>query len=141
MGEHPPASVAHKVQGVVCELHFEYGVVTVAAYVDGRARWYNWNGGGVIWESTSTDPQIDSMINHLLKAAEPLVKTVKPTETHKTSEPPLDYMRLSILTFSGIHTVEMFGPKIENTHPMAKVFFTTVELGKALSEKQQAEKP
>jgi hypothetical protein len=47
LGERPRASVAHKVQGVVCEIRYEVGVATVAAYGDGSARWYDGHGGGL----------------------------------------------------------------------------------------------
>jgi hypothetical protein len=51
----------------------------------------------------------------------------------------LDHFRVSILTFSGIRVVEVFGPEIDEGHPVANVLATSVKLLDALAKK--SEKP
>src|ERR1700752_881226 len=73
LGEKPPVDIADRIQGVVCELHNEAGVGTIAAYVDGRARWHSGQDKIIVWDATGTDAAIDRHIYDLLKASEPLV--------------------------------------------------------------------
>lgn len=132
MGEAPPASVADEIQGVVCELHNEAGVGTIAAYLDGRARWLGGQGKVTVWEAPGSDAEITTLIQELLKSAEPLVKTASVSDRHKTPEPKLNYYRVTILTYGGVRTVEVFGPEIDQDHPIAPVFAASVNLLDAL---------
>ena len=135
LGERPPANVADEVHGVVCELHNEAGVGTIAAYSDGRARWLGGQGKVTVWEAPGSDAEISALIRKLLKSAEPLVKTTLASDKHKSSEPKLNYFRVSILTYGGIHIVEVFGPEIDEKHPIAPVFIGSVNLLDALSKR------
>jgi hypothetical protein len=135
LGEPPPEDVADKVQGVVCELHNEAGVGTLAAYADGRARWLSSQGAGVVWEVPGSDATISALITKLLKAAEPLVKAAPLSDTHRTPEPEIENFRVSILTYSGIRTVEVYGPSIEQNQPIAALLEASVNLLAELTRK------
>jgi hypothetical protein len=135
LGERPPPDIADRVQGVVCELHNEAGVGTIAAYIDGRARWLGGKDKMIAWEAAGTDDQIDRHIYDLLTAAEPLVIGAPLSNEHKTTEPAAEHFRISILTFGGIRTVEVFGPEIVEDHPVAPVLENSVKLLDALSKK------
>lgn len=135
LGEQPPANIADTVQGVVCELHNEAGVGTLAAYADGRARWLGGKGAAVVWEVPGADAGIDTHIKKLLKAAEPLAKGASLSETHQTPEPKIEHFRVSILTYSGIRTVEVYGPSIEQDQPIAAVLVASVNLLDLLQKK------
>jgi len=137
LGEKPPANIADQIQGVVCELHNEAGVGTIAAYVDGRARWHGGQDKVIVWDAAGTDAEIDRNIYDLLKAAEPLVSGAPLSNEHKTPEPAADHFRVSILTFGGIRTVEVFGPDIVEDNPVAPVLENSVKLLDALSKKGQ----
>jgi hypothetical protein len=139
LGERPPADVADKVQGVVCELHNQSGVGTMAAYADGRARWVGGEGNVIGWEAPGNDAEINGLVGELLRSTEPLVRTAPLSDKHKTPEPPLDHFRVSILTFAGIRVVEVFGPEIDEGHPVASVLTNSVKLLDALAKK--SEKP
>jgi hypothetical protein len=139
LGERPPADIADQVQGVVCELHNEAGVGTMAAYADGRARWVGGQGNVIGWEAPGNDAEINGLVGELIRSTEPLVRTAPLSDKHKTPEPPLDHFRVSILTFSGIRVVEVFGPEIDEGHPVANVLATSVKLLDALAKK--SEKP
>ena len=136
LGERPPADIADPIQGVVCELHNDAGVGTMAAYVDGRARWHGGQDKMIVWDAAGTDAGIDRHIYDLLKAAEPLVKGAPLSNEHKTPEPEAEHFRVSILTFAGIRTVEVFGPDIVEKHPVAPVLLNSVKLLDALGKKE-----
>ncbi len=131
-GERPPANVVDEVHGVVCELHNEGRVGTIAAYSDGRARWLGGQGRVTVWEAPGGDAEISALIRNLLNSAEPLVKTTPASDRHKSTEPELNYFRVSILTYGGIHIVDVFGPEIDEKHPIAPVFIGSVNLLDAL---------
>ena len=137
LGEKPPTDIADRIQGVVCELHNEAGVGTIAAYVDGRARWYGGQDKMIVWDATGTDAAIDRDIYDLLKAAEPLVNGAPLSNEHKTPEPAAEHFRVSILTFGGIRSVEVFGPEIVEDHPVAPVLENSVKLLDALAKKAE----
>jgi hypothetical protein len=135
LGEKPPADIADEIEGVVCELHNDAGVGTIAAYVDGRARWQGGADKKIVWDAASTDADIDRLIYDLLKAAQPLIAKASLSEVHKTPEPAAEHFRVSILTFGGIRTVEVFGPEIVENHPLAPVLVSSGELVDALAKK------
>jgi len=139
LGERPPADVADTVQGVVCELHNQAGVGTMAAYADGRARWVGGEGNVIGWEAPGNDAEIAGLVGELIRSTEPLVRTAPLSDKHKTPEPALDHFRVSILTFGGIRVVEVFGPEIDERQPVASVLTTSVKLLDALAKK--SEKP
>lgn len=113
LGERPPRDAADKVQGVVCELHNEAGVGTLAAYADGRARWLGGKGAGSIWEAPDSVKEVDSAIAELLKAAEPLVKRAPAVERRDPAEVKMEHFRVTILTLGGIHVIDVYGPDID----------------------------
>lgn len=135
LGEKPPAEIADQIQGVVCELHNDAGVGTIAAYVDGRARWQSGPDKMMVWDAAGTDIAIDRLIYDLVKASEPLVNGAPLSEVHKTPEPTAEHFRVSILTFAGIRTVEVFGPDIVENHPVAPVLVNSGKLVDALARK------
>ena len=135
LGERPSPKVAAEVQGVVCELHNEAGVGTLAAYSDGRVRWIGGQGAMTIWESPGADPELSVVIREFLKSVKPLIQTTPVADKHKTPEPEMEYFRVSILTYGGIHTVEVFGPEITEGHRMAPVLITSTKLLNTLKQK------
>ncbi len=137
LGERPPADIADQIQGVVCELHNEAGVGTLAAYVDGRARWHGGQDKVMVWDASGTDAEIDRNIYDLLKASEPLINGAPLSNEHKTPEPAAEHFRVSILTFGGIRTVEVYGPEIVEDHPVAPALQNSVKLLDALAKKGQ----
>lgn len=137
LGERPPADIADQVQGIVCELHNDAGVGTIAAYADGRALWLGGQDKIMVWEAVGTDAAIDRLIKDLLKAAASLVRGTPLSDTHKTEEPALEHFRVSLLTFGGIRTVEVFGPEIVEDNPVAPVLVNSEKLLDALAQKSE----
>ena len=104
LGERPPANVANQVQGVVMEVPIDNSIDTLAAYSDGRARYVNGNGRGVIlWDSTD-ESSVTTLAKKLIKAAEPLVDKAPVYNQHLPAKNSV--IRLSILTYEGIRIRE-----------------------------------
>jgi hypothetical protein len=139
LGERPSAEIANEVHGIVCELNNEEGVGTIAAYADGSIRWIGGKGNVTVWDAPDGDAEINRLVNELLKSSEPLVNNAPATDKHKTPEPELDHFRVSILTFGGIHTVESFGPDIDEKHALAPALVASAKLVEAVSKKSQAQ--
>ena len=137
LGEQPPPDVADKVQGVVCELHNEAGVGTLAAYTDGRARWFGGQGNVILYELPGGDAEISSLISKILKNAEPLAKAAPLSDKHQTSDPEMEHFRVSILTYKGLHIVDVYGPSIDESQPIADVLDATGKLVDALARKSR----
>ena len=91
----------------------------------------------IVWEAPGSDANLDRLVGELLKSAEALVKGSPLSDNHKTPEPALDHFRVSILTFGGIRTVEVFGPEIVEDHPVAPVLISSVKLLDALTQKSE----
>jgi hypothetical protein len=137
MGERPPSDSADKVQGVVCELHNEAGVGTLAAYADGRARWLGGQGAGSFWEAPGADKEVDSLIARMLKDAEPLVKRAPAAERRAPTEVEMEHFRVSILTLGGIHVIDVYGPDIDGrANYLAPILMTSVGLLDAFDRRQ-----
>ncbi|HVF41487.1 MAG TPA: hypothetical protein VM936_00655 [Pyrinomonadaceae bacterium] len=136
LGERPPRDVADKVHGVVCELHNEAGVGTLAAYADGRARWLGGQGAGSIWEAPGSDKEVDDLIASLLKTVEPLVKRAPAAEARAPTEVETEHFRVSILTPGGIHVIDIYGPDIDGkASHLAPTLVASVRLLDALTER------
>ncbi|HKG14145.1 MAG TPA: hypothetical protein VKB12_12415 [Pyrinomonadaceae bacterium] len=136
LGERPPRAVADEVLGVVCELHNEAGVGTLAAYEDGRARWYGGRRSGILWEAPG-DKEVDSSIAELLKSVGPLVKRAPAVETREPTDIKMEHFRVSILTPGGIHVIDVYGPDIDGeARYLAPTLMASVSLLDTLNEKQ-----
>jgi hypothetical protein len=132
-GQEPPPEVAKQVMGVVVEVSMREGLDLLAAYADRSARYYNYSGGGVVWERA--DGSLDSIIDKLLAAASMVVKEMRPSSQMRPPAPAPGHARLSLLTPSGLHFGE--GPMdILAQEPMAAIIFNlATALMKALIAK------
>ena len=139
LGERPTREEADEVQGVACEVQYETGGGTLAAYADGTARWIGDRGAIIIWEP-SDDKVVNSSIAELLKAARTLVKRVPAVERHEPSEMKLEHFRVSVLTLGGIHVVDVYNSDMKGeARYVAPVFTAYVLLLKAIDNRSQKE--
>ncbi len=144
LGERPRPEEADVVQGVVFELHNEAGIGTVAAYRDGRARFFGGKGAATFWEAPHSDKEIDAIIDKFLKEAEPFVKKAPAVDKHNSVDVARDYIRVTVLTFGGMHITDVYGPSIEDErHFAGPILLASVELLNALTSKgaEQEKKP
>ena len=63
-----PPQIEPKVYGVLVDVHLENGTEFVAAYADHTARYFNYTGGGIIWEAR--DSSLNDKVDTLLQACE-----------------------------------------------------------------------
>jgi len=143
LGERPRPVEADRVQGVVFELHNEAGIGTVAAYRDGRARYYGGQGAAAFWEAPHADKEIDALIDEFLKAAEPFVKKSPAAERHNAVPVKLDHIRVTVLTFGGVHVTDVHGPSMQDGHYAEPIIYASVGLLEAIMKKgeEQGKQP
>lgn len=146
LGERPAPEEARKVRGVVCELHNEAGVGTLAVYADGTLRWIGGQGKISIIDSPGASAELDSLVGELLKSGEPVVRKFPAGARRRPGEPPLEHFRVSVLTFGGIHVAEVYGPSIDEPgHFAAPILYASARLAgeaiPALEQKHQAAPP
>lgn len=101
LGVNPPAEKAKTVYGVVVEVGMPNGADTIAAYLDGTARYLHNTGGGVIWERP--DSSLDDQIQALLAAGQKVAGYIGPWEQERPGVPESGNVRLNMLTPSGLH--------------------------------------
>lgn len=136
LGVQPDAKQATVVRGVVAELHNEAGIGVVAAYADGRARFFGGTSGGVIWESPDTDAEISRLIVAVLAAAEPIIRTTRPLPHHNSTPVAMNYVRVTVLTFGGTYVADAFGPELTERSQVTPALMASTELMEALGKKR-----
>jgi len=136
LGAQPEAKSALVVRGVVAELHNEAGIGIVAAYEDGSARFFGGKSGGVIWDAQGTNVEIQRRIRDLLIAAEPIVRATQPSQAHNERPVPMDYARITVLTFGGLHLAEGYGPALDEQSQIMAPLRAATKLMRALTDKR-----
>jgi hypothetical protein len=101
LGTNPPSADAKNLLGVVVEVGMPDGVDLVAAYADHHARYYNYSGAAVIWDSPDTS--LDADIDALLAAGRVVVQAIGPWEGSRPAAPKNGIARINLLTPSGLN--------------------------------------
>lgn len=138
LGEKLPPDISTEVVGVVLEVPVEDWLDTLAAYSDGRARYLNGKNGGMIIREVPDLTSLDSLVSEVIKAAKPLVEKAPVFDKHQL--PKSDVVRVSILTYGGIHIIEAKESDITVNHPLAPVFGAGTRLFLALLEESEKAK-
>lgn len=101
LGVSPPDDGSKDVYGVVVEVGLTDGLDLLAAYADHSARYFNFSGGGVIWDQPddSLNPEIDA----LLAAAERIIHNIGPWEESRPPPPPEGEVRINMLAPGGLY--------------------------------------
>ena len=99
-GVQPPAEEASSLLGVVVEVPMNGGLDLLAAYRERTARYYNYSGGGVVWERP--DESLDRFIDDLLHAGEEILRFQGSSDTPRPPAPPPGHIRLNFLAPSGL---------------------------------------
>jgi hypothetical protein len=101
LGVKPDPDEAKKVYGVVVEVGMKDAGDILAAYADHSARYLNHAGSAVIWERP--DQSLDAEIDRLIAAGQAVARVIGPWDQARPGMPPADYLRLNMLTPSGLH--------------------------------------
>jgi hypothetical protein len=87
--------------GVVIEVGMENGLDTLAAYVDGTARYINQAEKMIVWEAPSDLSQ--KLIDDLFTASANVVKQIGPWEKKRLAQPANGNIRLNFLVADGLY--------------------------------------
>ncbi len=125
LGESPPAKQADEVLGVVVEISLNEGVVIIAGYSDGAARYFFSRGGGVIGDNLPEAAK--QAAKALTQTAAPLARTM--AAGVRQALPARTHVRVSLLTPSGIRVAEAEGGRPEDPkHPLHAVYMAAFKL-------------
>jgi hypothetical protein len=101
LGEKPAEFLEKQLLGIVVEVGLPGGLDLLAAYADLHARYYNFNGAGVIWEHPNS--ALDDAIRKLMDAGTSAVETIRPWKGSRRAAPDRGNIRISLLTPGGTH--------------------------------------
>ena len=99
LGEQPPESLRGVIQGIVTEYHMDNGLDIVAAYTDHTARYWNYSGAGIVWESR--DPEIDKLIDDLLKVGQEIINKIGAEPRENLPIPTQGKIRIFLMAYNG----------------------------------------
>lgn len=131
LGQTPDPKFAHEVLGALIEYPSGDGYDTLAAYVDGSARYLNYSGKAIFWDAN--DPTIKSMCQSLVDSTIPISNRAKPRTSLSL---PRRNAQVTLLTRSGPFVI--VSPPNSVINPGAKLM---IELMKRAKEKQSANDP
>lgn len=97
---HIPAT--KELLGVIVEIGLEEGLDTLAAYLDGSARYINYSGKIIIWESNPLS-KIQSLIDEFMEISRHIVKQIGPWDQPRKENPETGFLRLTFLVSDGIY--------------------------------------
>jgi hypothetical protein len=129
-GQQPPPEIAKNVLGIVIEVAMPNGLDLLAAYQDHSARYYNFAGGGVVWEHP--DGSLNAAIDELFAASKIIVDKIGPWDQPRPEPPPRDQARLNFLTPSGLHFGQAPMAVLTRDPTAGRVFQLATHLMKAL---------
>lgn len=131
LGEAPPAKQADEVLGVIVEISLNEGVVIIAGYSDGAARYFFSRGGGVIGEDMPES--VKQAAKALTQTAAPLAGTMDAGV--RQGLPARTHIRVSLLTPSGIRVAEVADGRAEDpSHPLHAVYIAAYKLFEELQK-------
>jgi hypothetical protein len=134
-----PPELEPKVYGVLVDVHIDNGTEFVAAYADHSARYFNYTGGGIVWEAP--DSSLNDKIDALLQACEVVSRQLTPLTLEQGRPIPpknLGAVQINILTPGGIrHGIAKFEEWATNETGGAIVAAAT-DLMRSLIEKNSS---
>jgi hypothetical protein len=97
----PEEETAKRVYGVIFEATVAEGLDIIAAYADGRARYFDHGGKGIVWDATDTS--LAAKVTNMLEAGQLVAAQIDVWDGPRPEAPPTGQARVSILTPSGLH--------------------------------------
>ena len=87
--------------GVIVEVGLDEGLDTLAAYEDGTARYINYTGKMIVWETRTVES--DGLIVDLFAAARNVVSQIGPWDGARLNRPKTGNIRLTFLVSDGLY--------------------------------------
>jgi hypothetical protein len=101
LAEHGVVEPVRRVMGVIVEAGLPDGLDVLAAYEDGTARYINFTGKLIIWD-TPTD-ESEAMITELFNVGTEVVNHIGPWEERRRPAPESGTIRLNFLVSDGLY--------------------------------------
>lgn len=101
LGVAPPPQHEKLALGVVLEVHLEGGLDSLAGYADHSARYINFSGRTIVWDAPK--PAMNQLIDRLLFVGRHIAQAIGPWLEPRRGTPPPGYVRINVLTPSGLH--------------------------------------
>ncbi len=133
----PDDATAKQLIGVVVEVALAEGLDIVAVYADFTARYINYSGAAVIWDSP--DNSLDQDMDAVLQAGSEVVGQIGPWEGDRPPAPPTGHARISMLTPSGLHFGEAPFELLAKDKFGGPVILAAIRLMRALIAKKNQE--
>jgi hypothetical protein len=140
LGEAPSEADGQRVLGVVVEVPQPRGLDTLAAYADGRARYFNQAGGAVIWEEP--DRPEGELARDVVNRGQQAIELVPAVAKRTPSGGAI--VRVTLLTPGGLHVKEGSfdelgaGPLSPTVDAATRLLQALVEAGLASKKKDGA---
>ncbi len=99
LGEPVPEPLCGQIQGFIIENHMDQGLDIVAAYADHSARYWNYTGAGIVWDTR--DPEIDPLIDNLFQVGQAIMKMIGLNQRENLPVPAKGNIRLFVTGFGG----------------------------------------
>lgn len=100
LGVKVPDGVSKQLYGVVVEFQQEEGLDVLCAYTDHTARYLNYSGSSVIWETRTEE--MDARIDAVLQSARQILPYIGHWDGERPGAPPVGHVRLNLLTPGGL---------------------------------------
>jgi len=99
LGIAPPAEL--ELFGVVAEVSIEDGHDFLAVYNDHSARYYNYSGSAIVWDTTNI--AIAQKIDNILTLGKEIVGKIGPWDADRLPAPKPNFARINFLTSHGLY--------------------------------------
>jgi hypothetical protein len=100
LGEKPDSKYACEVLGVILEMPSGGAYDTIAAYMDGSARYLNFSDAAIFWDAE--DPKIKALCRRFVESTIPAISRAAPRSSLML---PRSGTQVTLLTRSGIYTI------------------------------------
>ena len=118
--------------GVIVEVGLNEGLDVIAAFQDGTARYINYTGKMVVWETTT--PASMKLTKELFSQSEPILSKIGPWNQPRRPNPAKGYARITFLVSDGLYFGEgpinvlfndqMAGPALNTAGELMKYLTT-----------------
>lgn len=128
-----PPEKQKELLGVVVEVGLEQGVDAVAAYADYSARYLNFSGAAVIWDTP--EPAMNARIDALFEAGRTIINIIGPWDQERPAPVDRGMARINLLSPGGLYFGMGPWPEFAQDPLAAPAFQTAQQLMVALMEK------
>jgi hypothetical protein len=122
-----------KIYGVLLEVGMPEGLDILAVYTNYTARYYNYSGRAIIWESS--DALLENKIDNILVQSMDTVRQIGPWKDIRRSAPSNKMARINFLTSHGLHFGEATQSVLFNDPLASKILYALMDVRDTLIHK------